>query len=129
MQQDYRYMTEWSQRGLLMPLNDLIDSGAIDTSGIADSIIGSGMVGDDVVGISLDTNSQVFILDADAFEAAGIDLPAWDWTFDDFESISLQFAEQGIWGIGYGIWDDANIKAVLLSTGQGSGSTICIISN
>ena len=118
MQHDYRYMTEWSERDLLLPLNNLIESGAIDTSGISDSVIGSGMVGDDIVGVSLGTNSQVFILDADAFEAAGIELPAKDWTYQDFADISLQFAENDMWGIGYGIWDDANIKAVLLSSGQ-----------
>ena len=118
MQHDYRYLTEWSDRDLLVPLNGLLDSGAIDASGISDSVISSGSVGEDVVGISLGTNSQTFILDADAFEAAGIELPAFDWTYADFESISLQFAEQGIWGMAYGIWDDANLKAPLLSTGQ-----------
>ncbi len=118
MQHDYRFLTEWSDRGLLMPLNDLIDSGSIDTSGISESVISSGAVDEDIVGISLGTNSQVIILDVDAFEAAGIELPDFDWTFDDFEEISLQFAEQGIWGLAYGIWDDSNLKAVLLSTGQ-----------
>jgi multiple sugar transport system substrate-binding protein len=118
MQHDYRYLTEWSDRGLLLPLNDLMDSGAIDVSNVSQSVIDSGSVDGNIVGISLGTNSQAFILDADAFEANGIELPPFDWTFDDFESISLQFAEQGIWGLAYGIWDDSNLKAVLLSTGQ-----------
>ncbi|MGJ3237136.1 MAG: ABC transporter substrate-binding protein [Anaerolineae bacterium] len=118
MQHDYKFMTEWAQRDLLLPLNELIESGAIDTSGISDSVIGSGVVNDEIVGISLGTNSQVYILDVDAFEAAGIELPDRDWTFDEFEAISNQFAEQGMWGMAYGQWDEAIIKSILLSDGQ-----------
>lgn len=119
MQQDYKFMTEWAQRGLLRPLDDLIESGAIDTSGVGESVIESGKVDGEVYGISLGTNSQAIIIDADAFEAAGVELPAWDWTWDDFEAISTQIHEAtGIWSIAYGIWDDPNIVSLLLSSGQ-----------
>jgi multiple sugar transport system substrate-binding protein len=119
MQHDYKFMTEWAQRDLLRPLDDLFESGAIDTSNISDSVIDSGRVDGDAYGISLGMNSQAFILDVDAFEAAGIDLPAWDWTHDDFEEISNQFHETlGIWGMAYGIWEEANLKAVIISSGQ-----------
>lgn len=120
MQQDYKFMTEWAQRDLLYPLNDLLESGAIDVSNVSDSVIDSGRVDGDVYGISLGMNSQAFILDADLFEEAGIELPAWDWTWDDFEEISTQFHDTlGIWGMAYGIWEEANIKALLISSGQG----------
>ncbi len=75
MQQDYAYLTEWASRGLLMPLDDMIASGQIDTSNIAQSVLDSGSVDGQVYGISLGTNSQTYILDADAFASAGIDLP------------------------------------------------------
>jgi len=118
MQHDYKFLTEWAQRGLLQPIGDLLESGAIDVSNVSQSVIDSGMVDGSIYGISLGTNSQTYILDADAFEAAGIELPAWDWTLDDWEAISNQFAEQGMWGIAYGPWDEAVIKSVLYSDGQ-----------
>jgi multiple sugar transport system substrate-binding protein len=95
-----------------------MESGAIDISNIGESILGSGVVNGETYGISLGTNSQTYILDADAFEAAGIELPAWDWTIDDFVSISNQFAEQGIWGMAYGPWDPEVMKSILISDGQ-----------
>lgn len=118
MQHDYKFMTEWAQRGLLLPLDELYASGAINVSDIDQSILDSGKVGGETYGISLGTNTQVYILDVDAFEAADIELPSRDWTFDDFEAISNQFAEQGVWGMAYGQWDEAIIRAMIYSDGQ-----------
>lgn len=127
MQQDYAYLTEWANRGLLLPLDDLIDSGAIDASNIADSVLESGRVQvtedgettNHVYGISLGSNSMTYIIDADAFEEAGLELPAWDWTWEDFEEIGNQMYENtGKWMIAYGPWDDNHFAAVLLSSGQ-----------
>jgi multiple sugar transport system substrate-binding protein len=119
MQQDYAFLTEWASRGLLMPLDELYASGAIDVSNISQDILDSGMTDGQAFGLSLGTNSQVFILDADAFEAAGVELPAWDWTWDDFETISNQIHEAtGIWSIAYGPWDDNSLKSLLISDGQ-----------
>lgn len=118
MQHDYKFMTEWAQRDLLMPLDELIDSGAIDVSNISETVLNAGRVGDSLYGINLGMNSQTYILDADAFEAAGVEMPAFDWTLADFEEISLQLAEEGIWSIGYGPWDPEVMKSVLISDGQ-----------
>ncbi len=119
MQQDYKFMTEWATRGLLKPLDDLMASGAIDVSDIGQSVLDSGKVNGETYGISLGTNSQAIIIDVDAFAKAGVDLPAWDWTWDDFETIANEIHDKlGIWGIAYGIWDDPNIVSLLLSSGQ-----------
>lgn len=119
MQQDYAFLTEWASRGLLMPLDELYASGAIDVSNIGQGILDSGTVDGQAFGLSLGTNSQVFILDADAFAAAGVELPAWDWTWDDFETISNQIHEAtGLWSIAYGPWDDNSLKSLLISDGQ-----------
>jgi len=127
MQQDYNYLTEWASRGLLMPLDELIASGAIDVADVAKAIIDSGRVTvdvngemvDSVYGISLGSNSQVYILDVDAFEEAGLELPAWDWTWDDFEEMAYQMYENtGKWMIAYGPWDDNSTWAMIISSGQ-----------
>jgi multiple sugar transport system substrate-binding protein len=127
MQQDYNYLTEWASRGLLMPLDDLIEAGAIDAADVAGAILDSGRVPLEIdgemtnyiYGISLGSNSQVYIIDVDAFEEAGLDLPAWDWTWDDFEEIANQMYENtGKWMIAYGPWDDNSTWSMILSSGQ-----------
>lgn len=93
MQQDYARIEEWVNNGLLLPLDDYIASGAIDTTNIAESSLVGGMVDGQMFGLNLGNNSENFTLDVDAFEAAGIELPPMDWTWADFEEIALQLAE------------------------------------
>ncbi len=101
MQHDYAYLAEWSKRGLLLPLDPFIEEGIIDTSAVADNYIQGGIVDGQVYGLSLGTNSQSMIIDVAAFEAAGIELPAADWTWADFERIALELHEKtGGWGYG-----------------------------
>jgi multiple sugar transport system substrate-binding protein len=103
MQQDYAYLAEWSSRGLLLPLDPYYESGAIDTANIDQSLLDGGLVGDAYYGISLGTNSQSIIIDVDAFEQAGIELPPQDWTWEQFEEISTQLHDAlGIWAIHVG---------------------------
>lgn len=104
MQQDYAYLAEWAERGLLMPLDPYIESGAIDTTNVSESLLNGGRVGESIYGISLGSNSQSIILDVDAFEAAGLELPSPDWTWTEFEEVSNQLHEAtGVWGITSGL--------------------------
>jgi multiple sugar transport system substrate-binding protein len=75
MQQDYAYITEWSSRGLLAPLDDHVKSGLIDTRDVAEAAIRGGVVNGKLVGINLGSNSQCWMLDVDAFKKAGVELP------------------------------------------------------
>jgi multiple sugar transport system substrate-binding protein len=118
MQHDYAYLAEWANRGLLAPLDPFFESGAIDISNIEDSYLAGGRVNDQVYGLSLGTNSQSFILDVDAFEAAGVELPALDWTWADFEEISMAIHDaSGIYGMAYGLEDVQIWKGLYLSLG------------
>lgn len=104
MQQDYAYLAEWSSRGLLTPLDPYFESGAIDTSNIEQVILDGGKVDDHYYALSLGTNSQSIIIDADAFAQAGLEIPADDWTWTDFENISKTLHEKlGIWAIHLGL--------------------------
>jgi multiple sugar transport system substrate-binding protein len=118
MQQDYAYLAEWGTRGLLAPLDPFFESGAIDVSNVAQSILDSGTVDGNVYGLSLGTNSQSFILDLDAFEKAGVELPAADWTWTDFENTALALHEKlDIWAMAYGLEDVQMWKALYLGAG------------
>jgi multiple sugar transport system substrate-binding protein len=104
MQHDYARIEEWVGNDLLTALDSYIESGAIDTEFIADSSLAGGMVNGSLYGINLGNNSEVFTLDIDAFEAAGLELPALDWTWADFEDIATTLnSELDIYGINAGI--------------------------
>lgn len=101
MQHDYAYLSEWANRGLLQPLDPFVAAGTIDLSNVEDAFIAGGRVNGQLYGLSLGTNSQSIIIDVDAFEAAGVDLPAPDWTWADFEATAIALHEAlGIWGYG-----------------------------
>jgi len=125
MQQDYNYLTEWATRDLLIPLDDLLESGSINVADVNAGILDSGRVPIDdtnfIYGLSLGSNSQAYLLDVEAFEEAGLELPAWDWTWDDFEAMAYQMYDNtGRWMIAYGPWDDNSTWAMLISSGQTS---------
>jgi multiple sugar transport system substrate-binding protein len=119
MQQDYRYLAEWQSRGLNIPLDPFIESGIIDVTNIPETNLASGRVDGGLYGFNLGSNTQTIIIDVDAFEAAGIELPAWDWTWADFEAISNQLHEaSGVWAIGPTLPEIALWASLYLGHGQ-----------
>lgn len=120
MQQDYAYLAEWARNGLVQPLDPFIESGVIDLSNVDDVFIAGGRVDGDLYGLSLGTNSQSIIIDVDAFERAGVELPPLDWTWDDFEAIANQLHENlGTWAYGSpSLGDDQIWTAMMVSLGQ-----------
>ncbi|MCK6576905.1 MAG: extracellular solute-binding protein [Anaerolineae bacterium] len=119
MQHDYAYLSEWARNGLLQPLDPFIESGILDTTNIDDVFLQGGRVDGQLYGLSLGTNTQSMILDLDAFEAAGVELPAADWTWDDFDAIALELHEKlGTWAYGSPtLGDDQIWTAMMVSLG------------
>src|SRR5690606_12169377 len=88
MQHDYAFLSEWANRGLLAPLDPFIEQGIIDVSDVDPALLDGGRIDGQIYGLSLGTNSPSMIIDVDAFERAGLELPAHDWTWTDFEEIA-----------------------------------------
>ena len=119
MQQDYAYITEWTSRGLLAPLDDYVKSGTIDTRDVADAAIRGGVVNGKLVGVNLGSNSQCWLLDVDAFKKAGVELPPPNWTWADFEKTTMALhSKLGMWGMGSQAWENQIWGALYLSAGQ-----------
>lgn len=118
MQHDYAYLAEWAKRGLLLPLDPYYEDGTIDISNIDESYLAGGRIDGLAYGISLGTNSPSLILDVDAFEEAGIELPPTDWTWADFEQIALELHDKlGIYAISYGLEDPQFWRGIYISLG------------
>jgi len=114
-------LAEWVDKEQLLPLDQFVEDGTIDTTNISDGAIEGGRFGDKLYGINLGTNSQCFILDADAFKKAEIHLPPQTWTWKDFEELVMQLhGKLGIFGMGYSLVDDSQLtlNAYLIGHGE-----------
>jgi multiple sugar transport system substrate-binding protein len=101
MQHGSPTLVEWAANGLLHPLDEFVESGVIDFTNIPAALQTQGAVDGQIYGLSAGTNANGFVVDLDAFESAGIEVPADTWTWEDFESVVLQLHESlGIWGFG-----------------------------
>ena len=75
-------------------LNEFIDSGVVDTSGISDAYL---KITQDTegnqIGLSNGLNTYGIAYDVDMFNAAGVPLPAENWTWDDYKDAAMKIAE------------------------------------
>jgi multiple sugar transport system substrate-binding protein len=84
MQQDYATINQWTQNGLIVPLDDYVNDHTINLSDVPKASIDGGRINGKLIALNLGNNSQSMMLDADAFQKAGVPLPADTWTWDDF---------------------------------------------
>jgi multiple sugar transport system substrate-binding protein len=120
--QPYTYpqsISEWQARGLIYPLDEFVNDGTFDFSNVAQANLDGGVIDGQLWAINLGTNSLGIAVDTDAFAAAGMDLPADDWTWDDFETICQEYTEKtGKWCINQNITDSQTVKSLYLGYDQ-----------
>jgi len=118
MQQDYAYITDWTNRGLLVPLDDYAKSGLLNFADVAPSYLDGGRVNGNLMGVNIGANSMSIAVDVDAFKAAGVDLPAGNWTLADYEAAVMALHDKlNIYGDGASLWDEQHWGALYLSAG------------
>jgi len=119
MQQDYAYIVEYTNRNLILPLDDYVKDGTINLNDTTPAEVNGGRVNGKLVAINLGSNSQCWVIDVDAFNKAGVPIPANDWTWADMERTAMQLHEKlGIYGMGAGLWDEQIWGSLYLSNGE-----------
>jgi multiple sugar transport system substrate-binding protein len=120
MQHDYARISEWVGDGLLIPLDAYADSGTLDFSDVADSSLAGGRIDGELYGVSLGGNALEMDVAVDLIEEAGLDMPAPDWSWADFEELCLAIKDSlGIWGYaGNSLFHDHMWKQVYMSKGE-----------
>lgn len=119
MQQDYAYISDWSNKDLIIPLDPFVADGTFSFGDVNEASLAGGKVDGTLYGVNLGNNSQAIVIDVDAFEKAGIDLPASDWTWADFEQTALALTEKlGYPGMSWGLSNDQWFKNVYLTNGS-----------
>ena len=97
LQHDYRYLETYVNKDLLLPLDEFVGE-EIDLSDVDESYLSGGMVNDKMYGLSMGMNTFAVEYDETTFEKYGVEVPAQDWTYEDFVDVCRQFKENGIYG-------------------------------
>ena len=87
MQHDIKFITQYAQAGLIIPLDQYINKG-LNLKDVDKGFIDSGRVGGKLVGINLGANTYVLIYDPAMFKQAKVKEPTPRWTWEDFISTS-----------------------------------------
>ncbi len=75
------YLYDYGNRGALMDLTPLVESGQIDLSKWPQGIIETGMIEDKIYMLTLGNSSVGMNYNPELFAQAGVDLPTFDWTW------------------------------------------------
>ena len=121
MQHDHKYIAAWASKGHLTPLDDLVKDGDLRLGDVAPALVDGGRIGGKLVGVSLGSNTQCFVVDTAALARAEIPVPPATWTWDDFEQIATTLKARAapplVWAHGKSLTTDAIWKGVYLSAG------------
>ena len=90
IQQDYAYLDQYVQKGLLVDLSNETASKNLDISEVDTKIISSGKFNNKLYGIPLGVNALGLIYDPEIFKQAGATLPEPGWTWTDFEAAAVK---------------------------------------
>lgn len=85
IQMDYRYIKQYAEKKQIIDLDPYIESGAINTADVADSIMETGRVDGNVYGIVSGTQAMALLVNTGALAEAGVTLPkqpTWDELFE-----------------------------------------------
>lgn len=108
MQQDYALVEQWVEAGDLLDLTPYVESGALDLSGIPQSIIDTGKVGDGIYAVCAGVNAPALLYNKTLTDELGIEVPS-NLTWDKFVEISKEIYEKkGGYGVIYGQGNSEN---------------------
>ena len=107
MQQDYAFIEQWVEAGDLLDLTPYVESGALDVSGIPQTILDTGKVGDGLYALCAGVNAPALLYNKTLTDEMGIEVPM-NITWDQFAEFSRQiYAARGI-GVIYGEGNSEN---------------------
>ena len=92
---------DYARNGYLLDITDLFESGRVDVEKFAPSAVETHTVDGTLWGIPKDYDSIAVFYNKDMFDAAGVEYPADDWTWDQFieTAKALTDADNGIYGV------------------------------
>jgi len=91
---DYQYILNYVNKGQLMDLTPLVESGAIDLSKVPDSAISGGRFGEGLYGINAGSNGLCMAVNEKLVLDAGMEVPSNEMSWEEFEAWVIAFHEK-----------------------------------
>lgn len=93
IQMDYKYLAQYVDNGLLVNLQQYVDDGTLDVSGISDSILESGKEKDGLYAVCIGVNAPALLYNKTLLDANGITVKD-NMTLTEFIALSKEIYEK-----------------------------------
>lgn len=93
-----------ASKGSLLNLQPYMDADPIDFSAFPDYLVEAYQYQGDTYGIPKDIDTIALFYNKDLFDAAGVEYPNADWTWDDLYSAAAALTTEDVWGFGHQLW-------------------------
>ena len=90
IQMDYRYLYEYARRGVIRPLD-----GLIELPDFSEPVIAAGTVDGKLQAVSLGASGWALYYNADLLQELGVPAPQSGWSWADYEATARRVAELG----------------------------------
>ncbi len=109
MQQDYAFIEQWVEAGNLLDLTPYVESGALDLSNLAPSIVDTGKSSKDghIYAVCAGENAPALLYNKTLTDSLGITVPD-NMTWDQFAELSRKIYEESGYGVIYGNTNSEN---------------------
>ncbi|MFI6348224.1 ABC transporter substrate-binding protein [Streptomyces sp. NPDC050560] len=97
-QLDYRQMSQYSDGGALLPLDEDVQKGAIRTDDVDKQLLHTGAYRGKLYAVPMGQGITGFAYDASLYEKAGLSKPKPSWTWEDWADANRRIAKLGLKG-------------------------------
>lgn len=85
-----QYANDYLRRGVVEPLDSYIEQGIIDVSNIPQGAVNTGVVDGVTYMLPMGLTGQSFFVNKTMLEEIGLEVPDFDWTWDDLKEFGLE---------------------------------------
>ncbi len=106
IQQDYAFIGQYIDKGVLADLTPYVESGALNLDDVAPANLEGGRSGEGLYGVPLGMNALAYVYNKTLMDQMGYDAVDPDWTWNDFQTlVTNAYTEHGIRSDAP-LWDD-----------------------
>ena len=109
MVKELPHLLDWQAAGYAEPLNSYIDSSGFDMSGFT-GIEANYAVDGEQYALPFRSDFWVLFYNKDLFDAAGVDYPTNDMTWEQYAELAKQMTGDGVYGTHYHTWLSAVVN-------------------
>ncbi|MEK3890509.1 ABC transporter substrate-binding protein [Bacillus sp. FSL K6-3431] len=110
IQMDYKFLSDYSDKGLLIDLNAYVESGALSLDDVDPQYLDGGKIDGKLFAINIGANAHAVLIDPAMFKEAEIPIPDPGYTWDDLQVIGKKLSNKLGDGV-YGLHPSAGIMA------------------